>query len=63
VISGYAGGTAADATYDRVGSGRTKHREAVEVVYDQKIVSYTELLQIFFMQIDPTQVDGQFADI
>jgi methionine-S-sulfoxide reductase len=40
----------------------TRHREAVEVVYDPKVISYETLVDLYFTQIDPTQADGQFAD-
>jgi peptide methionine sulfoxide reductase msrA/msrB len=43
-----------DATYERVSSGRTKHREAVKIVYDPSLVSYDELLEIYRRQVDPT---------
>ncbi len=61
-VSGYAGWTAEDATYDQVSSGRTKHREAVEVTYDPAQIDYKTLVDLYFTQIDPTQADGQFAD-
>lgn len=62
-IAGYAGGSAEDASYEKVGAWNTKHREAVEVVYDPKVISYQKLVELYFTQIDPTQADGQFADI
>jgi methionine-S-sulfoxide reductase len=61
-ISGYAGGSEVDASYEKVGAGLTRHREAVEVIYDPKIISYERLIELYFTQIDPTQADGQFAD-
>ena len=62
-VSGYAGGQAATAHYEMVGSGRTGHAEAVEVVYDPRKVSYGELLRIFFsVAHDPTQLDRQGPD-
>lgn len=61
-VAGYAGGTESDATYDKVSSGITEHREAVQVVYDPNKISYTELLNLYWRQIDPTDPDGQFAD-
>lgn len=51
-----------DATYEKVGSGKTKHREGVKVVYDPEKVSFQSLVEIFFRQIDPTDEWGQFAD-
>ena len=62
VVSGYAGGTKGDATYDRVSSERTGHAEAVRIVYDPKQVSYGTLLRIFFASHDPTQVNRQGPD-
>lgn len=63
VVSGYAGGSAADASYDKVGSGRTRHAEAVRIVYDPRQVSYGTLLRIFFaVAHDPTQLNRQGPD-
>jgi peptide-methionine (S)-S-oxide reductase len=63
-VSGYAGGSAADAIYEIVGSGRTGHAESVEITYDPSKISYGRLLQIFFsVAHDPTQVDRQGPDI
>jgi peptide methionine sulfoxide reductase msrA/msrB len=61
-ISGYAGGTEENPTYQQVASGKTSHREAVQVYYNPDVVSYKELVTFFFWQIDPTQEDGQFVD-
>ena len=61
-ISGYAEGTLEDATYDRVSAGTTAHREAIEVTYDPAKIDYPTLVDLYYTQIDPTQVDGQFAD-
>jgi methionine-S-sulfoxide reductase len=60
--SGYAGGTEENPTYKEVASGRTGHAEAIRIVYDPTKVTYAELLDVFWKNIDPTQVDGQFAD-
>jgi methionine-S-sulfoxide reductase len=60
---GYAGGQEKDPTYKEVSSGKTGHAEAIEIVYDPSRVTYTELLDVFWRNIDPTQVDGQFADL
>src|SRR3954464_700001 len=62
-IVGYTGGSAEDATYEKVSSHRTKHREAIEVTYDPAQISYEQLLDIFWRNIDPTQADRQFYDI
>ena len=59
---GYAGGFSPNATYEEVCSGRTGHTEAVQVEYDPERVTYTELLEIFWKNIDPTTEDRQFCD-
>lgn len=62
-VSGYAGGSAATAHYEIVGSGMTGHAESVQVTFDPKQVSYPQLLQIFFsVAHDPTQLNHQFPD-
>lgn len=61
-ISGYAGGSAETATYEQVLTGTTGHREAVRVKYFPSVVSYPELLDLFWRSIDPTDAGGQFAD-
>lgn len=63
VVSGYAGGSKADATYDRVSSERTGHAEAVRITFDPDAVSYARLLQIYFtVAHDPTQLNRQGPD-
>jgi len=62
VVSGYAGGTKENPTYEEVSSGTTGHLEAVQVTYDPGKVSYEALLDTFWRQIDPTDEEGQFAD-
>ena len=62
VVSGYTGGTEEDADYKKVSSGRTDHYEAVRVIYDPDKISYKELVETFWRQIDPTDDGGQFAD-
>lgn len=62
-VSGYSGGTAETATYDLTSSGTTGHAEAVEVTYDPSVVSYGELLQIYFsVAHNPTQLNFQGPD-
>lgn len=61
-VSGYAGGTEANPTYEQVGSGATGHAESVTVYYDSTVVSYETLLKVYFASEDPTQVNGQGPD-
>ena len=60
---GYSGGSEPNPTYELVGSEKTKYRESIEIVYDPTKISYDQLLDIYWKQIDPTQADGQFTDI
>ena len=62
-VVGYTGGSEADANYQKVSAHQTKHREAIQVTYDPAQISYDQLLDIFWRQINPTQADGQFHDI
>jgi len=62
-VSGYIGGSAGDARYERVSSGGTGHAEAVQVTYDPSQVSYAQLQQVFFSVVhDPTQLNRQGPD-
>ena len=61
-ISGYMGGRTVNPTYEAVSSGTTGHAEVVQVVYDPKKVSYEKLLEVFWVNIDPTVKDRQFCD-
>ncbi|HEX7055148.1 MAG TPA: peptide-methionine (S)-S-oxide reductase MsrA [Burkholderiales bacterium] len=61
-VSGYVGGHKANPTYEEVSSGRTGHAEAVEVRYDPTKVSYEKLLDVFWVNHDPTVTDRQFCD-
>lgn len=62
VISGYAGGTETNPTYEQVSYGRTGHAEAVEVYYNPEVISYFELVQVFFGSHDPTTPNQQGPD-
>ena len=61
-ISGYAGGQTKNPTYKEVSAGITGHAEVVRVLYDPQKITYTELLDIFWQHIDPTDPGGQFVD-
>ena len=62
VSSGYAGGSVPHPTYEQVSSGTTGHAESVQVVYDPSKVTYEQLLEVYWHNVDPTQPDGQFCD-
>jgi peptide-methionine (S)-S-oxide reductase len=62
VTSGYSGGRKTDPTYEEVGSGTTGHAEAVQVVFDRRRVTYEQLLEVFWRNIDPLSANGQFCD-
>lgn len=59
---GYTGGDVPNPSYQAVCSGMTRHTEAVEVEFDAEVVSYATLLEVFWQNINPTTVNGQFAD-
>lgn len=60
--SGYMGGTLKNPTYPQVSAGNTGHNEVVQVVYDPSKLTYAQLLDAFWRNIDPTQANGQFCD-
>src|SRR5437899_6708912 len=62
-VVGYSGGTEPNPTYELVSSEKTGYRESIEITYDPTKISYDQLLDIYWRQIDPTQADGQFTDI
>jgi methionine-S-sulfoxide reductase len=62
-VVGYCGGTEPNPTYEMVGSEKTKYRESIEIAYDPARISFAQLLDIYWKQINPTQSDGQFTDI
>jgi peptide methionine sulfoxide reductase msrA/msrB len=61
-VSGYTGGKTKNPTYPEVCTGKTGHYEAVQVIFDSNKITYRELVEIFWQQIDPTDPTGQFAD-
>ena len=61
-ISGYIGGSVKNPTYEQVSTGRTGHTEAVQIEYDPSKVSYEKLVEVFWMNIDPTVKNAQFCD-
>lgn len=61
-VSGYIGGQLKNPTYKQVSSGRSGHTEAVEIIYDDQTVSYSELVEYFWKTIDPSDGGGQFCD-
>jgi peptide-methionine (S)-S-oxide reductase len=64
VVSGYAGGTQASADYSQVSSGRTDHAEAVKITYDPGVISYDQLLKIYFaVAHNPTELNRQGPDV
>ncbi len=62
-VVGYTGGSKETANYNLVSAHKTQHREAIEVTYDPAQISYDQLLDIFWHNINPTQADGQFHDL
>jgi len=63
VEPGYSGGRPEDATYGRVSSGRTGHAEVVQVTFAPKVITFREILEIFFATHDPTTLNRQGADV
>ena len=61
--SGYMGGEIENPTYEQVSMGNTGHAEVVEIEYDPNIITYSELLEVFWRNIDPTALNYQFADV
>jgi peptide methionine sulfoxide reductase msrA/msrB len=62
VVSGYTGGVTQNPTYEEVCSNTTGHYEAVQITFDPEVFPYRKLLELFWQQIDPTDVGGQFND-
>jgi peptide-methionine (S)-S-oxide reductase len=63
VVSGYAGGTVADPTYQQVCEGTTGHAEVVQITYDPEVVSFADLLEVFWKTHDPTTLNRQGNDV
>ncbi len=61
-VSGYTGGESSSPTYERVSAGGTGHFESIEVRFDPSKITYAQILNVFWRQIDPTDAGGQFAD-
>ncbi len=62
-VVGYTGGREESPTYEQVSAGKTGHRESIEVTFDPSVISFDEVLNVFWKHINPTQADGQFSDI
>ncbi|WP_195574549.1 peptide-methionine (S)-S-oxide reductase MsrA [Paenibacillus sp. 1001270B_150601_E10] len=62
VISGYTGGHVENPTYEQVKTQTTGHLEAVQITYDPSLISYEQMLELYWAQIDPTDAGGQFQD-
>lgn len=63
VMSGYSGGTIAHPTYEQVSSGKTGHAEVIKIDFDPEVVSFRDLLTVFFASHDPTTMNRQGADV
>ncbi|MDN5830595.1 MAG: peptide-methionine (S)-S-oxide reductase MsrA, partial [Tetragenococcus halophilus] len=62
VVSGYTGGHVENPTYEQVVTKTTGHTEAVEIIFDPEIISYKDLVELYWQQTDPTDAFGQFQD-
>jgi peptide-methionine (S)-S-oxide reductase len=60
---GYTGGVVPNPSYEQVSTGETGHAEAAQITYDPKVISYREILEIFFAMHDPTSLNRQGADV
>ncbi len=62
-VVGYSGGITENPTYEEVSSGYSSHREVIRVVFDPKKITYKEILEVFWLNIDPFNAKGQFCDL
>ena len=62
VVAGYAGGIEPNPTYEEVSSGKTKYRESIQVYFDPEVISFSEILEVYWRQFDPTDAGGSFHD-
>ncbi|KAB2861469.1 MAG: peptide-methionine (S)-S-oxide reductase MsrA, partial [Exiguobacterium chiriqhucha] len=62
IVSGYTGGHVDDPTYEQVKTGTTGHYEVVEIIFDPTLFAYERLLELYWIQTDPTDDGGQFQD-
>ncbi len=62
VVSGYSGGKEINPSYDDVKHQKTGHRETIKIVYDENVIDYKSLLEIYFQNVDPYDKDGQYID-
>ncbi|MGD6802371.1 peptide-methionine (R)-S-oxide reductase MsrB [Rossellomorea vietnamensis] len=62
IVAGYTGGVTENPSYKEVVSGKTGHREAVQIVFNPEVFPYEDLLKLYWQQIDPTDDEGQFSD-
>ena len=62
VISGYSGGSEIEPSYEQVKSGLTHHRETISILYDEQLIAFEDLVQIFLWNVDPYDPEGQFID-
>jgi peptide methionine sulfoxide reductase msrA/msrB len=62
VVSGYSGGNVRNPTYEQVSTGATGHRETVQVTFDPRVISYSEILDVYWREFDPTDAGGSFYD-
>ena len=62
VVAGYAGGIEPNPTYEEVSSGKTKYRESIQVYFDPEVICYSEILDVYWRQFDPTDAGGSFHD-